>query len=72
MAVEFTPQSFDEENTTEVYQYSMPPIDVQSGDVRICLSQTRVDLNYYTDKYGPVCSSGEDSAPTGDFPSTVL
>ncbi len=50
-----TTLSFDEENTAEIYRYTITPIDVQPGDVlgMFETDKSRLEL-YYTDKYGPV------------------
>ncbi len=68
-----TTMSFSEENTAGIYQYTITPIDVQSGDVLGMFEpdKSRLEL-YYTDTYGPVnyyTSTGKDVIvpPDGNF-----
>ncbi len=65
--------SFSEESTTGIYQYTITPIDVQSGDVLGMFEPDKSKLElYYTDTYGPVnyyMSTGKDVIvpPDGNF-----
>ncbi len=68
-----TTLSFSGENTTEIYRYTITPIDVQPGDVLGMFEpdKSRLEL-YYTDTYGPVnyyTSTGTNVIvpPVGDF-----
>ncbi len=50
-----TTMSFNEENTIEIYNYTITPIDVQPGDVLGMFEPDNSKLElYYTDTYGPV------------------
>ncbi len=70
LAVEYIPRYVEQlcrsmnKITTEIYQYTITPIDVQSGDVLGMFEPDKSKLElYYTDKYGPVnyyTSTGKD------------
>ncbi len=68
-----TTLSVNEENTTEIYHYTITPIDVQPGDVLGMFEpdNSRLEL-YYTNRHGPVnyyMSTDRDVTvpPDGDF-----
>ncbi len=66
-----TTLSFNEKNTTEIYHYTITPIDVRPGDILGMFEQDMRKLElYYTDTYGPVnyyTSTDSDVPPDSDF-----
>ncbi len=66
-----TTLSFSEENTTEIYRYTIAPIDVQPGDILGMFEPDKSKLElYYTETYGPVNYYTDDNGivpPVGDF-----